>query len=151
MYRGERELTDHITEGLDNLLIERPLAGFIITGNFNHLNPHQLCHRFSLRKLVKMPTRGQNILHQNTSELYCEAQLLPPLGRSNYQCILFFPSNQQWHGNAISRPVRKFKPDNLRSLGLKVNLESWSAVYEASELHEKVEAFNSIIINSLDT
>ena len=35
----ERELIDHITERLDNLLIERPSAGIIITGDFNHLNP----------------------------------------------------------------------------------------------------------------
>ena len=62
-------------------------------------------------------------------ELYCEAQLLPPLGRSDHQCILFSPLNQQRHGKAISRSVRTFKPNNLRSLGLKLNLESWSAVY----------------------
>ena len=30
-------------------------------------------------------------------------------------------------------------------------MESWSAVYEASDVDEKVEAFNSIITNSLDT
>ena len=151
---GERELIDHITERLDNLLIERPSAGIIITGDFNHLNPGQLCQRFSLRKLVKMLTRGQNILGQFLSkmgELYCEAQLLPPLGRSDHQCILFSPLNQQRHGKAISRSVRTFKPDNLRSLGLKLNLESWSAVYEASDVDEKVEAFNSLLIDSLDT
>ena len=198
----ERELIDHITECLDNLLIERPSTGIIITGDFNHLNPRQLCQRFSLRKLVKMPTRGQNILDQflsNMGELYCEAQLLQPLGRSDHQCLLFSPLYKQRHGKAISRvkfphspilhyafsswiektmtktihclgktdlfynrmglcgnftisrSVRTFKPDNLRSLGLKLNLESWSAVYEASDVDEKVEAFNNIIINSLDT
>ena len=101
-----------------------------------------------------MPTRRQNILDQflsNMGKLYCEAQLLPPLGRSDHQCILFSALNQQRHGKAISRSVRTFKPDNLRSLGLKLNLESWGAVYEASDVDEKVEAFNSIIINSLDT
>ena len=150
----ERELIDHVTECLHNLLIERPSAGITITGDFNHLNPRQLCQRFSLRRLVKMPTCGQDIVDQflsNMGELYCEAQLLPPLGRSDHQCILFSPLNQQRHRKAISRSVRTFKPDNLRSLELKLNLESWSAVYEASGVDEKVEAFNSIIINSLDT
>ena len=51
-------------------------------------------------------------------------------------------------GKAISRSVRKFKPDNLCSLGLKPNLKSWSAVYEVSDVDEKVETFNSIIINT---
>ena len=132
-------MIDHITERLDNLLLERPSAGIIITGDFNHLNPRQLCQRFSLRKLVKMPSCGQNILDQflsNMGELYCEAQLLPPPCRSDHQCILFSPLNKQRHGKAISRSVRTFKPDNLRSLGLKLNLESWSAVFEASDVEK---------------
>ena len=101
-----------------------------------------------------MPTRGQNVLHQflsNMGELYREAQLLPPLGRSDHQCILFAWLNQQRHEKAISRTVRKFKLDNLHSLGLQLNLESWSAVYKAFDVDEKVEAFNRIITNSLDT
>lgn len=51
-------------------------------------------------------------------------------------------------GKAISRSVRTFKPDNLCSLGLKPNLKSWSAVYEVSDVDEKVEAFNCITINT---
>ena len=86
-----------------------------------------------------MPTRRQNILDQflsNMGELYCEAQLLPRLARFDHRCILFSPLNQQRHGKAISRSVRTFKPDNLRSLGLKLNLESWSAVFEASDVEK---------------
>lgn len=48
MCTEERELIDYITERLDNLLIERPSAGIIITGDFNHLNPRQLGQRFNL-------------------------------------------------------------------------------------------------------
>ena len=132
-------MIDYITECLDNLLIERPSAGNIITGDFNHLNSRQLCQRFSRRKLVKMSARAQNILDRflsNVVELYREAQLLPPLGRADHQCILFSPLNQRRHGKAILKAVRKFKPDNLRSLGLRLNLESWSAVYEASDVDE---------------
>ncbi|PFX15826.1 hypothetical protein AWC38_SpisGene19934 [Stylophora pistillata] len=100
----EKELIDHVTERLDNFLIERPSVDIIITGDFNHLNLRQLCHRFSLCKLVKMPTRGQNsILHKflsNMGELYRETQFLPPLSRSDHQCILFSPLKRR-HGKAI--------------------------------------------------
>ena len=125
-------MIDYVAERLENLLIERPSAGIIITGDFNHLSPRQLCQKFSQRKLIKMPSRGKNILDQflsNMGELYHEAQFLPPLGRSDHQCILFSPLNQRRHRKAISKTVRKFKPANLRSLGLRLNLESWSAVY----------------------
>ena len=90
----------------------------------------------------------------NRSAMFVKAVFKSTFGFSyDHQCILFSPLNQQRHGKAISRSVRTFiiKPNNLRSLGLKLNLESWSAVYEASDVDEKVEAFNSIIINSLDT
>ena len=89
-----------------------------------------------------MPTRGQNILDQflsNMGELYREAQLLPPLGRSDHQCILFPLLKQQLYGKAISKAVRKFKPETLRSLGLKLNLERWSVVNGASDVDKKVE------------
>ena len=82
----EKELNDHITAGLDGLLRDRPSAGIVITGDFNHLDPRQLCQRFCLRKIVKAPTRGNNILDQvltNMSNLYGDAQHLPPLGRSD--------------------------------------------------------------------
>ena len=79
-------------------------------------------------------------------ELFREAKFLPPLGR--YLIISAFYSPKQRHGKAILRSVRRFKPDNLRSLELKLNLESWSAVYKASDVDENVEAFNSIIINT---
>ena len=48
MYRGERIDRLYHRESLDNLLIERPSAGIIITGDFNHLNPRQLGQRFNL-------------------------------------------------------------------------------------------------------
>nr|XP_058973242.1 uncharacterized protein LOC131799545 [Pocillopora verrucosa] len=46
-------------------------------------------------------------------ELYCEAQLLPPHGRSDHQCILFSPLNQQRHGKAISRSAELQKTADL--------------------------------------
>ena len=54
-----------------------------------------------------MPTLGQNILHQflsNMGELYCKAQLLQPLARSDHQCILFSPKGK-------FSPERKILPE----------------------------------------
>ena len=124
----EREMIYHITICLDSVLRERPSAGIVITGDFNQLNTRQLCQRFNLRKVVRTPTRGANILDQlltNMSRLYSETQHLPPLGRSDHQCILFAPSHRENYSKAITRAVKTLRPENLRALGLKLNQEKW--------------------------
>lgn len=132
----------------------------MITGDFNHLDPRQLCQRFGLRKVVKDPTRGNNILDQvltNMSYLYGDAQHLPPLGRSDHQCrIVYKPLNCRAEKKATKLPtkrtVRNLKADNIRALGLKLDTEDWKTVYEAVD--DKVGFFNSIIrliTETLDT
>ena len=77
-------------------------VGEKITGDFNKLNLDPLCRQFGLRKCVKSPTRGNAILDQiltNMSHLFEPAQHLPPLGRSDHQCLLFnsFSSGDKFH------------------------------------------------------
>ena len=107
----ESELNSYITERLDNLLKERPSAGIVIMGDINQLDPCSLCWRFDLRKIVKAPTCGNNILDQiltNMDNVYSEVQHLPPLGRSDYQCILYAPLKH--------RPTGKSSVITARSL-----------------------------------
>ena len=148
-----KELNDYITDNLDNLLKEKPSAGIMITGDFNHLNPRQLCQRFGLRRIVKAPTRGQNILDQiltNMHHLYNDAQHLPPLGRSDHQCITLTPLQQRPPAKPIQRNVRMLKQENIRALGIRINLENWNAVLEEVDVDGKVEAFNRIVTDALD-
>ena len=66
--------------------------------HFNKLNLNPLCRRFNLWKLVKSPTRGNNILDQiltNMSDLYDKVLHLPPIGRSDHQCLLLAPKTRQ--------------------------------------------------------
>jgi hypothetical protein len=91
-----KEFTDYITKCLDSILMERPAVAIVVTGDFNHLNPSQICQRFNLRKTVLAPTRGSNTLDQlvmNMSKLYNKVQHLPSLGRSDHQCVLLTPLN----------------------------------------------------------
>ena len=77
----------YITDRLDNLLRKRPSPGIVIAGDFNHLNPHEICQRLSLCKLVRASTRGNNILDQiltDTSQSKNTAS--PTRGRSDHHC-----------------------------------------------------------------
>ena len=84
------EIINYLTDGLDSLLHVRLSTGIIIAGDFNKLNLSRLCNRFGLKKTVSSPTRGKNSLDQiltNMANLYSPAQHLPPLGRSDHQCL----------------------------------------------------------------
>ncbi len=60
------------------------------------LNISRVCSRFGLHKTVSAPTRGKNTLDQiatNMFNLFDSASHLPPIGRSDHQCILLKPKN----------------------------------------------------------
>lgn len=111
-----------------------------------------MCRRFNLRKQVKSPTRGKNILDQirtNMSDLYDEALHLPAIGRSDHQTLLLPPKIRQ-KMPPVSKKYRQMKPENLNALGLKMNLEDWEEMYSKSDVDDKVSAFNSVIITMFD-
>ena len=47
--------------------------------------------------------------------------------------------------------MRNLHPENIRALGLALNLENWADVYDANDVDDKVQCFNEIIGNMLDT
>jgi hypothetical protein len=68
-----KEFSEYTTKCLDSTLKERPTAAIVVRGDFNHLNPSQICQRINLRKAALAPTRGSNTLDQlltNMSKLY---------------------------------------------------------------------------------
>ena len=83
------------------------------------------------------------------SELYHDAQHLPPIGRSDHQCLLLTPKITQKIPPEVKQ-VRVMKPANLNALGLKLNQEEWEDVLSAEDVDDKVLAFNSIIKNAMD-
>ena len=142
----EREMYEYITKGLDSVLHDRPSAGIIVAGDFNKMRLNLLCRRFNLKKAVRAPTRGRNILEQiltNMPDLYNDVQHLPPIGRSDHQSLLLIPKMIQ-KIKPTSRRVRLTKHSNLMDLGLQLNLEKWEPVYCASDVDDKVNAFTNI-------
>lgn len=131
----DREMLDYLTRGVDSVLADRPSTGIIIGGDFNSLNLRPICLRFGLKSLVKAPTRGQNILDNiltNMPELYYDAQHLPPIGRSDHQCLLITPKVRQKIPSEVKQ-VRMMKPANFNALGLKLNQEEWEDVLSAED------------------
>lgn len=149
----DNDIIEYLSNGLDDLLRERPSAGILIAGDFNKLNLSRLCSRFSLRKLVVAPTRGNSTLDQiitNMSNLYEPVCHLPPIGRSDHQSILLKPKIRL-KVSPIPKTVREMKPGNWIALGMKMLLEDWSAVFSAQDVDEKVVVFNDLVLDMLNS
>ena len=59
-----KEMNEYIANGPDKILQDNPSASIIIADDFNNMKLDLLCRRFNLRKIVRAPTRGRNILDQ---------------------------------------------------------------------------------------
>ncbi len=107
---------------------------------------------FQSAKSPKGPTRSKNTLEQiltNMFELYNDVQHLPPLGRSDHQCLLLQPTVKPKVKPYI-RQIREMKPANVKLLGNKLNLEKWKSVFDAHCVDVKVRLFTATLVRHLD-
>ncbi len=105
-----------------------------------------LCRRFNLKKVVRSPTRANNVLDQiltNMTNLYNEVIHLHPVGRSDHQCLLYRPRKDS-NIKPLSRKARLMRPSKLKLLGIKLDLKEWRSVFNAQDVDDKVNKFTSI-------
>ena len=112
----------------------------MLAGDCNQLDLNSLCRRFNLKTLVHGPTRGNNTLDQiltNMTSTYNVAVHLPPLGKSDHQCLLVKPKKQV-KVKPILRNVRIMRPRNITGLTIRMNEQNWNQVLDARDVDQKV-------------
>ncbi|CAB3977333.1 Hypothetical predicted protein [Paramuricea clavata] len=149
---NEITMIDYLINGIDFILQSYHSAGIIIAGDFNKMKFGTLFNCFDLRKIVKKPTCQNNTLDQimtNMSPLFQEVQHLPPLGRSDHQCLLLNPKHRT-STPPITKTFRSMKRSNLIALEPRLSRTVWDAVYEAEDVDDKVSIFNGLTSQALD-
>ena len=149
---NEKGMNEYLTKRPDTLLKDFPSAGVFVFGDFNQMKLNILCNRFNLKKVVRSPTRGGNVLDQiltNMKDLYNEVVHLPPVGRSDHQCLLYHPRKDP-NIKPMLRTVRFMKPSKLKLLGVKLDQEEWKPVYDKQDVDDKVDNFTLIAVKLLD-
>ena len=147
------EMVDYLTDSLDTALLSYPNAGIIVDGDFNKMEINPLCRRFNLRKCVRSPTRGGNILDQiltNMCNVFNNVQHLPALCNSDHQCLLI-KSKERPKIPATSKKIRVINAGNMVALTLKLNQVSWENLFDATLIDDKVDVFIKTLTNILDT
>ncbi|XP_046861627.1 uncharacterized protein LOC124454918 [Xenia sp. Carnegie-2017] len=82
-------------------------------------------------------------------DMYKPTQHLPPLGRSDHNCLLLVPKQKE-KAPTIPRKVRLLSPGKVNVLCRKLILEDWSEVFNVEDVNEKVNAFTSMMLSIMD-
>ena len=128
----DRCLRAHIVKCLDHLLTVYPNSGILVLGDFNQFRPGNLCGSFKLKKIVKKPTRGENVLDQVYTNLsfYYESAILPAIGSSDHRSILLQPlCNEIPSVPTIKTQRREWKASNKRALISTLENTNWTPIY----------------------
>ena len=99
-------MNEYLTMGLDKVLQDYPSARILLMGDFNQMKLTVLCRRFNIKKAVRQPTRGQNVLDQ----------ILTNMSDSDHQCVPYCPGIKE-NGRPCLRKIRLVKTNKLASLG----------------------------------
>ena len=94
---NDRNMIDFLIEQLSLIESTYYNCGLILLGDFNNLNCHRLNNHFSLKQLVKFPTRGRRTLDlilTNLAKFYLPPVKLPPFGLSDHFTILSTPKHK---------------------------------------------------------
>lgn len=83
------------------------------------------------------------------SGIYNKAVHLPPLGKSDHQCMPVQPKTQA-KVKPISRNVRAMHPKNIAALTIPLNKHNWNEVLNARDIDRKVQIFTRQMTTILD-
>ena len=147
-------LRAHFFQNLDLILFKFPNSAIIIMGDFNQFNTANLCSSFKLKKVVTLPTRGNNILDQvysTLSQYYLNAQILPPIGMSDHSCILISPCNCTPKSYPTTHVFKRLsRPSNKLSLSTSLSSNNWTSLYRATSIHDKFDWLSATISENIN-
>ncbi|KXJ23350.1 hypothetical protein AC249_AIPGENE5190 [Exaiptasia diaphana] len=152
--KDPKVLEQHIVDSADNYLAKHPDAGLIIMGDFNRMCTKSISRKLGIKQIVKFPTRGDatlDLILTNIQDYYKEPVQLPPLGRSDYNAILFKPKEFSVpKGIQKVMHKRKLNTTNLSRLYDQLKRENWIEVYHCHSVEEKTILFYDLVISALD-
>ena len=149
------KLRGHLFHSIYSSLAAYPNSGILVLGDFDHFVPGNLCSSFKLKKLVSLPTRGNNTLDQiysSLSKYYDGALILPPVGLSDHSSVLLQPSGVQPTKLQPTRIQRRVcKPANKRALFSSLKAMNWTPLYRANTFEDKFNLFHSQITTAINS
>ena len=148
------DLIKHIINNVQQLQSKYANPGVMLMGDFNSLPVKEFTTALKLRQVVKIPTRGNNILDKiltNMHSLYKEPTSLPALGGSDHLSILWEPHGHQPTNNTTNKQfTRRFPDSSIREFGRWITQQDWHEVLNTQGTNEKCDLFYEMIWKKID-
>ena len=146
-------LIEHLTIKLDVALSMYPNAGIILVGDFNKCPVSTILRHFTLKQIVKQPTRGNAILDlilTNMSD-FCNIPLvIPPVGRSDHNSVLFSYKEGSTKNAHTKVKIRQGNNAAKTAFGKWLTDFNWNILYRTISCEQKLDLFQDIINAGLD-
>ena len=152
----DNSMIDYLSLTLTSIEGYYPGCGIFLTGDFNRLNTNRLQAQFRMKQLVRVPTRGDQILDlilTNLPHLYDKnsVEMCPPFGLSDHNVIMVYPKNrlpQAFSRRSMSK--RDTRHSKRNELGRYLCNCDWSILNSLTNCEEKVQLFADLIRIGLD-
>ena len=143
-----KELCHFIMQCVDILSRHYLNAGFLIVGDFNQANTSVFNrHLSSFRQIVLNPTRANNILDKiftNCYSFYSSPVIMPPLGRSDHNCV-FLSSKNVLHSSCGFKEIQ-VKRFDVFNIGAELSRVKWQDLFLMSNCQDQADFFILLLI-----
>ena len=131
-----------------------PNAGFFISGDFNLLDCGVFNKHLCFKQLVRQPTRGSHTLDKiftNCQQFYNESVILPPVGKSDHNCILL-PCTIVDRRPSGYRTVltRRLNPNIMNSIGLDLYRVRWQDLFRLESVQSQADFFYEVVEGTIN-
>ena len=150
------DLTNYVTDSVDKITAKYPGAAFILCGDLNSLHTNFITSRLHFKQVTSSGTRGSNILDKiflNCNRFYLPAvEILPPLGKSDHNCVLLKPVSRERLPAAGWKVVRKRSINDytINRLGSKLATVDWRPLFFSNDVQFQCNYFYSKVNLLLD-
>ena len=117
---------------------------------------HFLKKRLRFKQLVKNSTRREKILDKiftNLFNYYDDASVLPPLGKSDHNCVAIRPKSASSLGVPIGKTVvrrRIFSEHIYDCIAYDLSKINWSSMYRLDDVQSQANFFYDIMLSVVD-
>lgn len=158
-YSSERRkfLSNHLVSSIDCISRSHPCTAYFVLGDFNGLDCNLFNKFLRFNQIQSGFTRGQNILDKiftNCTKYYRPSvDILPPLGRSDHNCIFLRPLSRTrltpvgWR--AVSK--RHINAETIEAIECKLTAINWQSLYCLDDIQQQTDLFYSVITDILES
>ena len=147
-------LREYLVASIDELTRIYNHPGFLVTGDFNSLETDFFSRQLNFKQKVKVSTRGGRTLDKiftNMHDSYNDASVLPPLGKSDHNCVVLQPTN------TANEPVgdrtvchRIFSKGAYDNIARELLAFNWSTMYLINDCQEQANILYTVLNDAIE-